>query len=398
MKEAVIVEAVRTPIGRRNGVLSGVHPADLLADLMLDVVERSGIDPEAVDDVLIGCMEQIGEQANTIGRIAWLAAGLPEVVPATTIERQCISSQQAIHFAAQGIMAGAYDIVLAGGVESRPRIISDGARRSAIRRVCGTRRGRSRYAVHDDLGGIEVTQFTNAELIAERFELDREELDRFGLRSHQRAAAARERGEFAREIRPVRVVDDGAEILVAEDEGIRPGANLEKMATLKPVSKENGVVTAAQSSQISDGAAMLLLMSREEAERRHLVPRARLVAADVIGDNFMEGLTAPIPATRRALSKAGISIDDLDAVEINEAFASVVLAWRKELKVDPDWFEEHVNPRGGAIALGHPIGCSGARLAVTLLHELEDSNGRFGLQTMCGSHGLGAATIWERLG
>lgn len=396
LPEAVIVGALRTPIGRRRGALSSVHPADLLADVMLGLFEQTGVDPGSLDDVIVGCMEQVGEQANTIGRVAWLAAGLPEAVPAATVERQCGSSQQALHFAAMGVMAGTYEAVLVGGVESMSRV-PIGASTTVLPDRWFPERMRKRYESFQEAGGVEVTQFASAELIAKRWSIDRDSLDRYALRSHRNAAKATDEGGFAREILPIRVSDANGGRVVKEDEGIRRETNLEKMASLKPI-LEGGLTTAATSSQISDAAAALLVMSEERAIKLGLRPRARVVAMDAVGHNFIEGLTAPIPATKRVLAKAGLQPRDIDAVEINEAFASVVLAWQRELALDADWFEERVNPRGGAIALGHPIGCSGARLTTTLLHYLEDMGGRFGLQTMCASHGLATATVLERLG
>jgi acetyl-CoA C-acetyltransferase len=397
LTEAYIVGALRTPVGRRRGALSGVHPADLLADVMLGLFEQTGVDPGSLDDVIVGCMEQVGEQANTIGRVAWLAAGLPEKVPAATVERQCASSQQALHFAAMGIKAGVYEAVLVGGVEAMSRV-PIGASTTVLPDHWFPERMRKRYEAFQDAGGVEVTQFASAELIAKRWAIDRESLDRYALRSHRNAAKATDEGGFVREILPVHVSDgNGRTAAVMTDEGIRRETSLEKMASLKPI-VEGGLTTAATSSQISDGAAALLVMSEARAAKAGLRPRARVVAMDSVGHDFIEGLTAPIPATRRVLAKAGLGLGDIDAVEINEAFASVVLAWQRELGIDPDWFEERVNPRGGAIALGHPIGCSGVRLTTTLLHYLEDTGGRFGLQTMCASHGLATATVLERLG
>jgi acetyl-CoA C-acetyltransferase len=397
MEDAVIVEAVRTPLGRRRGVLSSVHPADLLADLMLATFERTGIDPGSIDDVIVGCMEQIGPQANTIGRVAWLAAGLPESVPATTVERQCGSSQQALHFGAMGIQAGHYEAVLVGGVESMSQV-PIGASVTSIDGKWYPPRMQKRYEPESEWGGVEVTQFASSEWIILNWDLAREDLDSYSYRSHQRAGAATDRGEFEREIVPVRVpTEDGGDTVVTTDEGIRRDTTLEKMGTLKPII-EGGKTTAASSSQITDGAAAVLLMSRAAAEKAGLTPRARIKAMTAVGHDFIQGLTAPIPATEKVLAKADMDLSELDAIEINEAFASVVLGWKAALKIDDEWFDEHVNPRGGAIALGHPIGCSGARLTTTLLHQLEDSGGRFGLQTMCASHGLATATILERLG
>ena len=397
MEDAVIVEAVRTPLGRRRGALASVHPADLLADLMLATFQRTGVDPASLDDVIVGCMEQIGPQANTIGRVAWLAAGLPESVPATTVERQCGSSQQALHFATMGIQAGHYQAVLVGGVESMSQV-PIGASVTSIEGKWYPQRLQERYEPESEWGGVEVTQFASSEWIALNWDIQRDELDQYSYRSHQRAAAATDRGAFQREIVPVVTAGaDGTEAVVNQDEGIRRDTSLEKMGSLKPII-EGGRTTAATSSQITDGAAALLVMSRSAAEASGVTPRARVKAMTAVGYDFIQGLTAPIPATEKVLGVAGLGLTDMDAVEVNEAFASVVLGWKAALKVDEDWFDERVNPRGGAIALGHPIGCSGARLTTTLLHQLEDTGGRFGLQTMCASHGLATATILERLG
>jgi len=391
MPEAVIVDAVRTPLGRRNGALATVHPASLLAHVLGTVVGRNLQDASLVDDVMVGCMEQVGEQSNTIGRVAWLAAGLPETVPATTIERQCTSSQQALHFGAQSIMAGVNDVVVVGGVESMSRVPMS-ASVGAAPGDWFTPDMERRYAQRADEGGVEVSQFQSAEHIARRWQIGRDEQEAFALASHRRAAAARADGRLAREIEPV-PTEDG---LVDADECIREGTTLDRMAQLEPV-LPGGSVTAATSSQIADGAAATLLMSREAAERMGLAPRARLVGFDAVGHDFIEGLTAIIPASTRVLAKAGISVADVDAVEINEAFSVVPLAWKRELAPSDGWFDERVNARGGAIALGHPIGCSGVRLTVTLLERLEESEGRYGLQTICGSHGLATALILERL-
>ena len=397
MEDAVIVEAVRTPLGRRRGVLATVHPADLLADLMLAIFDRSGVDPGSLDDVIVGTMEQIGPQANTIGRVAWLAAGLPDQVPATTVERQCASSQQALHFATMGIQAGHYRAVLVGGVESMSQV-PIGASVTSLDGKWYPPRLEDRYRPQAEWGGVEVTQFASSEWIIQNWDLRREDLDAYSYRSHQRAARATDRGDFRREIVPVHMASDtGSESVVSEDEGIRRDTTMEKLGTLKPII-EGGKTTAASSSQITDGAAALLVMSRSAAEAAGLAPRARIKAMTAVGHDFIQGLTAPIPATEKVLAGAGLELGDMDAIEVNEAFASVVLGWKAALKIDDAWFDEHVNPRGGAIALGHPIGCSGVRLTTTLLHHLEDTGGRFGLQTMCASHGLATATILERLG
>jgi acetyl-CoA acetyltransferase family protein len=391
MPEAFVIDAVRTPIGRRNGGLSGMHPAQLLAAMFVEIIERTRIDPASVDDVIVGCMEQVGEQSNTVGRSAWLAGGLPETVPATTIERQCTSSQQALHFGAQAIMAGVCETVIVGGVESMSRV-PIGVSTTAVGGTWYPASLADRYAQHSDVGGVEISQFESADLIGKRWDIDREEQEQYALRSHQRAGAARAGGVFAREIGPIRVDDT----ILTEDECIRPDTSLERMAQLSPV-LTGGRVTAATSSQIADGAAVVLLMSEAAAARAGLRPRARFRAFDAIGHDFIEGLTAIIPATRRVLKRCGLEIEDIDAVEINEAFAVVPLAWQRALEVPRSWFDERVNAHGGAIALGHPIGCSGVRLTVSLLNRLDEVDGRYGIQTICGSYGLATALVLERM-
>jgi acetyl-CoA acyltransferase len=395
MTAALIIDAVRTPLGRRGGALARVHPADLLADLFIAVAARNGLDPSVIDDVLVGCMEQLGEQSNTIGRVAWLTAGFPETVPATTIERQCCSSQQALHFAAQGIAAGAYDAVVVAGVESMSRVPIGSSTNGPGSWIPD--RFRDRYPDVEGFGGADLTQFDSADLIATRWAISRLATEEYALRSHQLAAAATDSGAFNRELVPVFEAGAGATSpLLLVDEGIRRNSTLERMATLEPV-RDGGVTTAATSSQISDGASAILLMSEQRAEQLGCRPRAKIVGGTAVGHDFREGLTAPIPATHQVLRTAGLTLNDLGAVEVNEAFASVVLAWKEAVGATDEWFDSHVNPRGGALAIGHPIGCSGVRLMVTLLHELEDSGGRYGLQTMCGSHGLGTATVIETL-
>ena len=387
-REAVIVEAVRTPTARRNGKLKDWHPVDLLAEVLNETVARSILDASQVDDVICGCVSQIGEQSLNIGRNAWLAAGLPEEVPATTVDRQCGSSQQAIHFAAQGVIAGAYDVAIGCGVENMTRVPMGTSAQS--QGFPFSERLMSRYE-----NGL-VPQGISAEMIAEKWGLGRQELDRFGARSHERAGKATTEGWFKNEIVPVKVeTEDGPE-LFENDEGIRT-PNLEKMGMLPPAFKEDGVVTAANSSQISDGASVVLVTTPEKAEELGLTPRARFVSFALAGTDPVTMLTGPIPATKKALAKAGLELSDIDFVEINEAFASVVLAWQKELGIDEGWFDERVNSRGGAIALGHPLGASGARLMTTLLNTLEQEGGRYGLQTMCEGGGLANATIIERL-
>jgi acetyl-CoA acyltransferase len=390
MREAVIVEAVRSPVGRKNGKLSGWHPVDLLAEVLRAAVERSGIDPAGVDDHITGCVSQTGEQAINIARNAWLAAGLPEEVPAVTIDRQCGSSQQSAHFAAQGVMAGVYDLVIASGVEHMTRVPMGVTAQQGPGFPFPP-------SLMDRYEGGLVPQGVSAEIIAERWGLSRTQLDEFGLGSHQRAGAAITEGRFDREIHPIKVEGEEGTEIFEHDEGVRYDTSIEKMATLPTPFKEDGVVTAGNSSQISDGAAAIVIASREKAEELGVRPRARFRAFALSGVDPITMLTGPIPATQKVLSNAGLSLDDIDAVEINEAFASVVLAWKKELGIADDWFDEHVNPNGGAIALGHPLGASGARLMTSLLHELERREARLGLQTMCEGGGEANATIIERL-
>ncbi len=386
---AVIVDAVRTPLGRRNGKLKDWHPVDLVAQTMTALQERTGIDPGLVDDVIMGCVMQVGEQAVNVGRNAVLAAGWPEHVPGTTIDRQCGSSQQAAHFAAQGVIAGAYDIVVAAGVEVMTRVpmgssMADGKFGFPFGPAVG-----ARYAPE---GGL-VPQGISAELIADKWGLTRDDLDAFGVRSQAFARRATDEGRFDREIVPV-LGADGA--LMRTDEGLRETTR-ESLGALKPAfrpEEDGGRVTAGNSSQITDGASAILIMSEAKAAQLGLTPRARFVNFALAGDNPRMMLTAPIPATQKVLARAGLTMDDIDLTEINEAFASVVLAWEKELHPDMDT----VNVNGGAIALGHPLGASGARLMTTLLCELERTGGRYGLQTMCEGGGMANATIIERLG
>ena len=399
MPEAVIVEAVRTPIGRRGGKLSGWHPTDLLAATLTEVVSRAGIDPGAVDDVICGCVSQAGEQSLNIGRNAWLAAGFPEEVPATTVDRQCGSSQQAAHFAAQGVMAGVYDMVIACGVEHMTRVALGSALNGGFP---FTPQLLSRY------NGALVPQGISAELLAADFDLSREELDDYSFQSHARAAAATTEGRFRREVFPIKVEGREGPELFEIDEGIRFNGDRAKMGNLpapffsedtaKTFPEIRWVVTAGNSSQISDGAAALLITTPEKAKALGLTPRARFHSFAVAGSDPVRMLTGPIPATRRVLERVGLSLADMDAIEINEAFASVVLGWKKALVIDDAFFDERVNPNGGAIALGHPLGASGARLMTTLLYELERRGGRYGLQTMCEGGGMANATIIERLG
>jgi acetyl-CoA acyltransferase len=391
MNSAVIVDAVRTPGGKRNGKLRGWHAVDLAAEPLKALVERNGLDPEVVDDVVMGCVMQVGEQALNIGRNAVLAAGFPESVPATTLDRQCGSSQQALHFAAQGVMAGAYDVVIAAGIEHMTHTPMG----SSVVRDLGFPFGPSVMGRYAERGGL-VSQGISAELIADHWKLSREELDAFGAKSQQLAAQASAEGRFEREILPLAVRDDEgkpSDERLSVDEGIRPDTTVEVLSNLKPAFKPDGKVTAGNSSQITDGAAAVLIMSEEKAAALGLTPRARFHAFALAGVDPVTMLTGPIPATKSVLERAKLTIDDIDLVEINEAFASVVLAWEKELHPDMD----KVNVNGGAIALGHPLGASGAKLMATLVNELERTGGRYGLQTMCEGGGMANATIIERL-
>jgi acetyl-CoA acyltransferase len=391
MPKAVIIDAVRTPLGKRNGKLSGWHPVDLAAETLKALAERNALDPGVVDDVVMGCVMQVGDQALNIGRNAVLAAGWPESVPATTVDRQCGSSQQALHFVAQGVMAGSYDVAVAAGVESMTRVPMGASIGSGVGFPFGPT-VRERY---QPVGGL-VPQGISAEMVADQWDLSREELDAFGAASQQRALQATEEGRFEPEIVAVPVRDaDGTptEETFSVDEGLRPGTTAETLANLKPAFKSEGKVTAGNSSQITDGAAAVLVMSEERAAALGLVPRARFVGFSVVGVDPVTMLIGPIPATTKVLERCKLTIDDIDLVEINEAFASVVLAWAKEHHPDM----ARVNPNGGAIALGHPLGASGTRLMTTLLNELERTGGRYGLQTMCEGGGLANAVVIERL-
>jgi acetyl-CoA C-acetyltransferase len=383
MEEAFIVEAVRTPVGKKNGALARIHPADLGAHVLKALVERAKIDPRAVDDVIFGCLDTIGPQSGDIARTCWLSAGLPDEVPGVTIDRQCGSSQQALHFAAQAVMSGTSDLVVAGGVQSMSMIplgaaMTVGQPFGFEHPFVGARGWAERY------GSQIVSQFRSAQRIAEKWELSRESMEAFSLESHRRAIRATDEGRFAREIAPI----DGVRV----DEGPRRDTSVAKMAGLQPL-EPGGRITAALSSQISDGAAALLVASERAVKEHGLKPRARVVHLSVRGDDPIWMLTAPIPATRRALAKVGMTLEQMDLVEINEAFASVVLAWAKELGADL----AKVNVNGGAIALGHPLGATGARLMTTLVHELERRGARYGLQTMCEGGGQANVTIVERL-
>lgn len=385
-RDAVIVDAVRTPMGKREGMLRNWHPVDLLAHTLSGLVQRNHLNPEMVEDVIAGCVMQAGEQAANIGRNAVLAAGFPESVPGTTVDRQCGSSQQAIHFAAQGVLAGSYDIVIACGVESMTRVPMGSSAKNGPGKPFGP-------AVMKRYNNVQFNQGLSAEMLAAKWKIERRRLDEFSLESHRRAARATEQGWFCREILPTAAETAQGNVQASRDEGIRADTTLEKMATLKPAFKEDGCITAANSSQITDGAAAVLIMERSIAERLGLKPMARFVAFALAGDDPVMMLTAPIPATRRILQRTGLKLEDMDRIEINEAFASVVLAWQAETNADLS----RVNVNGGAIALGHPLGASGARLMTTLVHELQRSGGRYGLQTMCEGGGMANATIIERL-
>ncbi|MEZ0072938.1 acetyl-CoA C-acetyltransferase [Planotetraspora sp. GP83] len=381
MAEAYIVGAVRTPVGKKKGGLSTVHPTDLAAHTLSALVERTGVDPSAVEDVIMGCVMQFGPQSMDIARNAWLSAGLPETVAGVTIDRQCGSSQQAVHFAAQGVLSGTQDLVVAAGVESMSIVPMGSSITAALEKGMPFPFGDNwveRY------GTQEISQFRGAELMCEKWGLKRDQLEQFAYESHQRAAKAIANGYFKDQIAPINGVED--------DEGPRPDTTLEKMAQLKTL-REGGQITAATSSQISDGSGALLIASEQAVRDHGLTPRARIVTLALTGDDPVYMLTAPIPATRKALKKAGLTIEDIDVIEINEAFAPVPLAWLAEIGADP----ARTNPNGGAIALGHPLGGTGAILMTKLLHELERTGGRYGLQTMCEGGGQANVTIIERL-
>ncbi len=395
MATAVIVDAVRTAGGKRNGKLSGWHPADLAGEVLKALVERNQLDPALIDDVIMGCVMQVGSQGLNIGRNAVLAAGFPESVPATSVDRQCGSSQQAAHFAAQGVIAGAYDIAVAAGVE-----VMTTTPMGASITPGSFPFGPQVMARYEPSGGL-VPQGISAEMIADKWDLSRDDLDRFGAESQRRAEQATAEGRFDNEIIGVsekRLDKETGNLvesdeLVTRDEGIRPGTTPETLANLKPAFKPDGKVTAGNSSQITDGASAALIMSEEKANELGLTPRARFHTFALAGVDPVTMLTGPIPSTEKALAKAGMTVDDIDLFEVNEAFASVVLAWQKELGADL----AKTNVNGGAIALGHPLGCSGTKLLATLLNELERTGGRYGLQTMCEGGGLANATIIERL-
>jgi len=386
---AVIVDAIRTPLGKRNGKLQNWHPVDLAAETLKALISRTGIDPAVIDDVIMGCVMQVGEQGVNIGRNAVLAAGWPDSIPGTTIDRQCGSSQQAAHFAAQGVIAGAYDVVVAAGVEVMSRVPMGS---SMAEGKFGFPFGPAVAARYESEGGL-VGQGISAELIADKWGISRDDMDAFGVRSQEYAARATREGRFQAEILPVLGADG---TMMTADEGLRDTTR-ESLGKLKPSfrpEEEGGRVTAGNSSQITDGSSAILIMSEEKAKALGLTPRARFVDFSLAGADPRFMLTAPIPATQKVLQRAGMNIDQMDLVEINEAFASVVLAWEKEIHPDMN----KVNVNGGAIALGHPLGCSGARLMTTLLNELERTGGRYGLQTMCEGGGMANATIIERLG
>lgn len=379
LRDAVIVEAVRLPIGKRNGVYAEMRPEYLLSETIKSLIKRSDIDPKEIQDVIVGCVTQIEEQGNNIARIASLLAGIEPETPAFSINRKCGSSQQAVNIAAQGVIAGDYDVVIAAGVENMTRYPL----------------GADRVPMPEEVTEMYefITEGEAAERIADHWDISREELDAFSVRSHTLAEQSRQSGAFDREIAPIEVEVASEKVIVKDDEGIRPTTTAEILAHLKAAFREDGKVTAGNASQISDGAAAVLIMSREKAEQLNIKPRARIIGREVVGSDPTMMLTGPIPATKKILDKTGLTVDDIDIFECNEAFASVVLAWQKELGIP----EGKINPRGGSIALGHPTGGSGARIMTTLLHELEDLDKRFGLQVMCTGGGMATATIIERL-
>lgn len=385
MAEAVIVEAVRSPVGKRNGALSGVHPSELSAQVLNGLVQRAGIDPALVDDVIWGCVMQAGEQALDIARTAVLTAGWPETVPGVTVDRQCGSSQQSLHFAVAGVIAGHYDVVVAGGVESMSRTPMGSSLANGGHPYPEAFQARYQQTPNQGVG---------AEMVADQWGLSRAQLDEFALRSHEKAAAAQDSGAFRDQIVGINVTDaDGNKATVLDDGGIRRGGTVESMAAIKPAFREDGVIHAGNSSQISDGSAALLITSAEKAKELGLNPIAKVHTAVLAGADPVIMLTAPIPATQKALSKSGLRIDQIGAFEVNEAFAPVPMAWLKEIGAD----ESKLNPNGGAIALGHPLGGSGARILTTLLYHMRDNNIQYGLQTMCEGGGQANATILELL-
>jgi acetyl-CoA acyltransferase len=393
MTTAVIVDAVRSPLGRRGGLLAATHPADLAAQVLARLVERHDLDPELVDDVLLGCATQVGAQAVNIARTAVLAAGFPESVPATTIGRQCGSSLQAIAFAVHGVLAGAYDVVLAGGVESMSTVPTGADIAQREHGQPFSPRLRDRYLQLD--GGVRLLpQAIAAEALAERYGIDRDDCDALALASHERAGRAQSEGRSTRELVPVDAAAGVGTTTVAVDEGPRAGCTLEALARLKPAFRDGGVVTAGTSAQIGDGAAAVLLMEEEQAAARGLVPRARVHATAVVGVDAVDQLTGAAAATHKVLERAKLGLDDLDVVEVDETFAPVVLAWAAEHPLD----RERLNPNGGALALGHPLGASSARLLATLLGELDRTGGRYGLLTASEGGGHAGALVVERLG
>lgn len=382
MREAVIVEAVRTATGKRNGQLSEMRADVLAAKPLEEVVKRAGIDSSIIEDVIMGCVSQVGEQSFDIARLAALTAGYPVEVPGTTIDRQCGSSQQAVHFAAQAILSGDMDVVVASGIENMSRVPMFSNRQG----VDFSPEIKEKYEM--------INQGLSAERIADKWGFSREQLDAFALDSHQKALQAIKEGRFDKEIMPLDVtLPDGTETVASKDEGPREDSDMETLSSLKPPFKEDGSITAGNASQISDGANAILLMSKEKAESLGLKPKFKVLARTVVGSDPTLMLTGPIPATEKVLEKAGLTIDDMDIFEVNEAFASVPLAWLEETGADP----KKLNPNGGAIALGHPLGASGGRLMTTMMNELERTGGRYGLQTMCEGHGMANATIIERL-
>ncbi|MGB2693973.1 MAG: thiolase family protein [Dehalococcoidia bacterium] len=383
-RDVVIVEAVRTAVGRKNGSLSGIHPVVLLAQVLEELMRRAGLPQDVVEDVVCGCVDQMGDQAANIGRNAVLTAGFPYTIPATTVDRQCGSGQQAVHFAANLIQAGVVDAAIGCGVESMSRVP-----------ILSTLQSGHGFPMPQEMMDRYqlVMQGTSADMIAKQWGISRQDVDQFAYESHMKGARAREEGRFQREIMPMKVTLEGVETTFDRDEGIRPDTSIEKLASLQASFAEDGVHTAGTSSQISDGAAAVLVMSAAKAKELGVKPRARIVAQAVVGSEPVLMLTGPITATPKVLDKAGLKISDIDLFEINEAFAAVILAWEKELHPDM----RKVNVNGGAIALGHPLGCTGAKLMTTLLHELERAGGRYGLETMCCGGGIGTATIIERL-
>jgi acetyl-CoA acyltransferase len=382
MREAVIVEGIRSAVGRRNGALKNMRPDDLAGEILKGLMKKSGIDPKYVDDVILGCVTQSGEQAGDIARVAALIAGFPIEVPGTTIDRQCGSGQQSVHFAAQAILSGDMDIVIAGGVENMSRV------------PIASNYGKAGFSEKLKQQHEIIHQGLSAERIAEKYAFSRKELDRFAYESHQKAINAQSENRFKDEIMPIEVQSEkGDTFFFHKDEGPRQETTIDILSTLKPAFKEDGIIHAGNSSQISDGAAALLLMSKEKADELGVKARFKVHTRVVTGSDPTLMLTGPIPATKKALDKSGLTLSDIDVFEVNEAFAPVALAWLKELNADPS----KLNPNGGAIALGHPLGASGARIMITLMHELERTGGRFGLQTMCEGHGMANATIIERL-